>query len=59
MMNRRTALGIIACAFVPGTLRAADREPDFLRPLLDAKSLPELGRPPARDPARGKPRSDG
>ncbi len=43
MMNRRTALGTIACAFVPGTLRAADREPDFLRPLLDAKSLPELG----------------
>jgi peptide/nickel transport system substrate-binding protein len=43
MMNRRTALGTIACALVPGTLRAADREPDFLRPLLDAKSLPELG----------------
>ncbi len=42
MMNRRTALGAIASALVPGTLRAADLEPEFLRSLLEAKSLPEL-----------------
>jgi peptide/nickel transport system substrate-binding protein len=42
MMNRRTALGTIACALLPGTLRAADLEPEFLRPLLEDKSLPAL-----------------
>ena len=41
-MNRRTVLGTIASALIPGALRAADLEPDYLRPQLEAKSLPEL-----------------
>jgi peptide/nickel transport system substrate-binding protein len=42
VINRRTALGVIASTLVPGTLRAANLEPDFLQPLLTAKSIPEL-----------------
>lgn len=42
MINRRTALGVIASTLVPGTLRAANLEPGFLQPLLTAKSIPEL-----------------
>ena len=41
-MDRRTALGLMASAFLPGTLRADDLEPNFLRPLLETGQLPEL-----------------
>src|SRR5262245_11767946 len=50
MMNRRTAIGAIACACVPGTLRAVGLEPEFLKPLLEAKSLPELSQRLPRPP---------
>ncbi|GLS33194.1 peptide/nickel transport system substrate-binding protein [Mesorhizobium albiziae] len=42
MMNRRTALGVIASALVPVTARAAGMEPTFLQPRLDDKSLPPM-----------------
>ena len=41
-MDRRTVLGVMASAFLPGTLRADDLEPNFLRPLLETGQLPEL-----------------
>ena len=41
-ITRRTALGLFASALVPGTLRAADLEPDFLRALVDGGTLPPL-----------------
>ncbi len=41
-ITRRTALGLFASAMVPGTLRAAGNEPDFLRALLDDGKLPPL-----------------
>src|SRR6187399_3609752 len=42
MITRRTALGLMATAFVPGTLRAADLEPDFLRADVEAGKLPKV-----------------
>lgn len=42
MMNRRTAIGVIASALVPAAARAASLEPSFLQPRLDDKSLPVL-----------------
>src|SRR5690606_13327884 len=32
-LTRRTTLGLIASALVPGSLRASDLEPEYLRPL--------------------------
>ena len=42
MITRRTALGLMATALVPGTLRAADVEPEFLRADVDAGKLPKM-----------------
>lgn len=42
MINRRTALGVIASVLVPGAARATGLEPAFLQPLLDEKKLPPL-----------------
>lgn len=42
MITRRTALGLIASAALPPRLAAADREPDYLRPLLEAGKLPAM-----------------
>lgn len=41
-MDRRTALGLIASAFLPGTLRAADLESDYFRSLIEDGKLPVL-----------------
>jgi peptide/nickel transport system substrate-binding protein len=41
-ITRRTALGAMATALLPGTLRADDLEPNYLRPLLEANTLPEV-----------------
>jgi peptide/nickel transport system substrate-binding protein len=41
-MDRRTALGLIASALLPGTLRAAELEPDYFRSLIEEGKLPEL-----------------
>lgn len=42
-ITRRTALGgLAAAALLPGTLRAEDLEPAFLRTQLDEKTLPPL-----------------
>jgi peptide/nickel transport system substrate-binding protein len=40
LITRRTALGVIGSALLPGTLRAADREPEFFRAQLDEGKLP-------------------
>ncbi|TJV11457.1 MAG: ABC transporter substrate-binding protein, partial [Mesorhizobium sp.] len=42
MISRRTVLGLMASAFLPGTSRAGDLEPEFLQPQLKAKALPAL-----------------
>ena len=42
MIKRRTTLGLIASAFLPGIARAGFVEPDFLKPLLRAAALPDL-----------------
>ncbi|PSJ56979.1 ABC transporter substrate-binding protein [Kumtagia ephedrae] len=40
MLTRRTALGLFATALLPARLKAADREPDYLRKRIDAGELP-------------------
>ncbi|MFU0504838.1 ABC transporter substrate-binding protein [Pseudaminobacter sp. NGMCC 1.201702] len=50
MMDRRTALGLIAAAFLPGTLGAAAREPDYFRSLIEQGKLPELAQRLPRTP---------
>ncbi|OJF92354.1 ABC transporter substrate-binding protein [Pararhizobium antarcticum] len=42
MIKRRTTLGLLASAFLPGFARAGFVEPDFLKPLLRAAALPDL-----------------
>jgi peptide/nickel transport system substrate-binding protein len=42
MVTRRTALGILGSTLVPGSARAVDLEPDFLKPLVSAGQLPPL-----------------
>jgi peptide/nickel transport system substrate-binding protein len=42
LITRRTALGVIGSALLPGTLRAADREPEFFKPQLDERKLPPV-----------------
>ena len=43
MMNRRTALGVIAAAVTPGSLKAAAAmEPEYFKEKLEAKELPPL-----------------
>ncbi|TIY04987.1 MAG: ABC transporter substrate-binding protein, partial [Mesorhizobium sp.] len=42
MISRRAVLGLMASAFLPGTSRAGDLEPEFLQPKLKAKALPAL-----------------
>ncbi|WP_075289495.1 ABC transporter substrate-binding protein [Pararhizobium arenae] len=42
MITRRTALGLLASALLPGTLRAGVVEPEFLRPYLRAQRMPAL-----------------
>ncbi|TIS07828.1 MAG: ABC transporter substrate-binding protein, partial [Mesorhizobium sp.] len=42
MISRRTVLGLMASAVLPGTLHAGDLEPQFLQPLLKALALPAL-----------------
>ncbi len=50
MITRRTALGVIGSALLPGTLRAADREPEFLRAKLDEGKLPPAAQRLPRTP---------
>ena len=40
MVTRRTVLAMMASALAPGALRAADLEPESLRPLLEEGKLP-------------------
>ena len=42
MITRRTALGLLGSTLLPAVGRAGDREPNYLRPLLEAGKLPEL-----------------
>ncbi|EHK52447.1 ABC transporter substrate-binding protein [Allomesorhizobium alhagi] len=42
MITRRTALGVIGSALLPGTLRAADREPEFFKSQLEEGKLPPV-----------------
>jgi peptide/nickel transport system substrate-binding protein len=42
LIKRRTVLGMLACSLLPGISRAASSEPDFLRPLIDAETLPDM-----------------
>ena len=42
MITRRIALGLIASAFAPFTVRAADEEPPLLKPLVDTGKLPPM-----------------
>jgi peptide/nickel transport system substrate-binding protein len=42
MITRRLALGLIASAFAPLTVRAASDEPPILKPMLDAGKLPPM-----------------
>ncbi|RUV03114.1 ABC transporter substrate-binding protein, partial [Mesorhizobium sp. M6A.T.Cr.TU.017.01.1.1] len=42
MISRRTVLGLMASAFLPGTSHAGDLEPEFLQPRLKARALPAL-----------------
>lgn len=42
MMNRRTAIGVIASVLAPVSARATGLEPSFLQPQLDEKKLPPL-----------------
>jgi peptide/nickel transport system substrate-binding protein len=42
MLTRRTALGLFATALLPVRLKADDREPEFLRPLVEAGELPPV-----------------
>jgi peptide/nickel transport system substrate-binding protein len=42
LITRRTALGVIGSALLPGTLRAADREPEFFKSQLDEGKLPPV-----------------
>lgn len=41
MVTRRTVLAMMASALAPGALRAADLEPESLRPLLEEGKLPQ------------------
>jgi peptide/nickel transport system substrate-binding protein len=41
-ITRRTALGLMAATLVPGTLRAAEAEPEALKALVDAGTLPKV-----------------
>ncbi|WP_274626723.1 ABC transporter substrate-binding protein [Arvimicrobium flavum] len=51
MINRRTTLGLIAATTLsPRTLLAADREPSFLRALLDEGKLPPMAERLPKDP---------
>jgi peptide/nickel transport system substrate-binding protein len=50
LITRRTALGVIGSALLPGTLRAADREPEFLRAKLDEGKLPPAAQRLPRTP---------
>jgi peptide/nickel transport system substrate-binding protein len=42
LITRRTALGVIGSALLPGTLRAADREPEFFKSQLQEGKLPPV-----------------
>ena len=42
MITRRTTLGLLASAFLPGMARAGMIEPEYLRPYLRAQRLPGL-----------------
>jgi peptide/nickel transport system substrate-binding protein len=42
LITRRTALGVIGSALLPGTLRAADREPEFFKSQLEEGKLPPV-----------------
>ena len=42
MITRRTALGLMAATLVPGTLRAAETEPEALKALVEAGTLPKV-----------------
>jgi len=42
MMNRRTALGVIAATMVPGVVKAAGFEPEIFKEALEKKELPPL-----------------
>lgn len=50
MIRRRTLLGAMAGAFVPGIGRAGSLEPDFLLPQIKAEALPEIGERLPRSP---------
>lgn len=50
MITRRTALGVIGSALLPGTLRAADREPEFFKSQLDEGKLPPVAERLPRTP---------
>ena len=41
-ITRRTALALLGSTLVPVKTRAADRDPPYLRPLIEAGKLPEL-----------------
>jgi peptide/nickel transport system substrate-binding protein len=41
-ITRRTALALLGSTLLPAATRAADREPSYLRPLIEAGKLPEL-----------------
>jgi peptide/nickel transport system substrate-binding protein len=42
MMNRRTALGVIAATMAPGIAKAAGLEPEFFKQAVEKKELPPL-----------------
>lgn len=42
MMNRRTALGVIAATMAPGLAKAAGLEPEFFKQAVEKKELPPL-----------------
>ena len=42
MITRRTALALLGSTLLPAVGRAADREPSFLMPLIEAGKLPDL-----------------
>jgi peptide/nickel transport system substrate-binding protein len=42
MITRRTALALLGSTLLPVSGRAGDREPSFLRPLIEAGELPEV-----------------
>ena len=50
MITRRSALGVIGSALLPGTLRAADREPEFFKSRLEEGKLPPVAERLPRTP---------